>query len=490
MNEGRRTRSAEPPFERRHLIRTWIVFSAALLVALVTAYLITVLREHGDEDYRATILFSRLEAQSYRLSGLAWQAVAESQITPELAEETEDAKDRLQSAREELEQLHLDRPERSALQEIDEALVTYKEALDEELRLVETGQVNQALEMDEELVDPSFEELKEVLQRASESAGANAQQHNRFANWGSALAFTLAACLIGLLFWLFERARRSAELFRVESLETQNTLLQRSNRELRDFVRVASHDLQEPLRKVRTFGDRLRSKYSDVLDDRGRDYLQRMERALARMQNLMEDLLALSRVTTTQGKPFEPAVDLKEVADEVISDLGISVERTGGRVEVGKLPVIEADRSQMHQLLQNLIGNALKFHKEGETPVVRVYGRPLDKRGDNSNGKDRASSKAQITVEDNGIGFDEEYLEQIFVPFQRLHGRDTYEGTGMGLAICRRIVERHGGDITAESVCGLGTKFVVTLPVEQANTSATVLAVQKTQLTSNGPPSS
>ena len=211
------------------------------------------------------------------------------------------------------------------MQEIDEALVIYEEALDEELRLIATGQVDQTLKMDEERVDPSSEKLKEVLQRASDSAGANAQQHNRFANWGSALAFTLAACLIGLLFWLFERARRSAELFRIESLETQNTLLQRSNRELRDFVRVVSHDLQGPPRKVRTFGDRMRSKYLDVLDDRGRDYLERIERALARMQNLMKDLLALSRVTTTQAKPFEPAVDLKEVDDKVISDLGINV---------------------------------------------------------------------------------------------------------------------------------------------------------------------
>ena len=211
------------------------------------------------------------------------------------------------------------------MQEIDEALVIYEEALDEELRLIATGQVDQTLKMDEERVDPSSEKLKEVLQRASDSAGANAQQHNRFANWGSALAYTLAACLRGLLFWLFERARRSAELFRIESLETQNTLLQRSNRELRDFVRVVSHDLQEPPRKVRTFGDRMRSKYLDVLDDRGRDYLERIERALARMQNLMKDLLALSRVTTTQAKPFEPAVDLKEVDDKVISDLGINV---------------------------------------------------------------------------------------------------------------------------------------------------------------------
>ena len=148
-------------------------------------------------------------------------------------------------------------------------------------------------------------------------------------------------------------------------------------------------------------------------------------------------------------------------------------------MEVGKLPIVKADRSQVHQLLQNLVGNALKFHKEGETPVVRVYGGPLDERGDNSNGNYRASNKAQIVLEDNGIGFDEEYLEKIFAPFQRLHGRDTYKGTRIGLAICHRIVEWHGGDLTAERVCGLGTKFIVALPVEQANTSATVLAIHE-----------
>lgn len=162
--------------------------------------------------------------------------MAARQIIPELAEETEDTKDRLRSAREELEQLHLDSPESNALQEIDTALVTYEEDLYNGLRLLETGQLDQALEVDEERVDPSFEELKEVLQRASNSASANAQQHNQFAGWGSALALTFAACLIGLLFWLFERARRSAELLRIESLKAQNTLLQQSNRELRDFV--------------------------------------------------------------------------------------------------------------------------------------------------------------------------------------------------------------------------------------------------------------
>ncbi len=185
----------------------------------------------------------------------------------------------------------------------------------------------------------------------------------------------------------------------------------------------------------------MRSKYANALDDRGRDYLERMERALARMQNLLEDLLNLSRITT-QVRTLEPAVDTREVAKEVIWDLGIKIEKTRDRGEVGELLVMEADRSQMYQLFQNLIGNALKFREEGETSIVKVYGRTLEERRDNLNGNSRASSRVQIVVEDNGKGFDEEYLEQIFAPFQRLHGRDAYEGTWMGLAICRRVVER------------------------------------------------
>ena len=241
-----------------------------------------------------------------------------------------------------------------------------------------------------------------------------------------------------------------------EDLKSYARKLAQSNRELQNFAYVASHDLQEPLRKVRTFGDRLRTKYSGVLDERARDYLDRMEGATARMQDLIEDLLALSRVTT-QARPFAE-VDLGEVAREVLSDLEARIEGVGGRVEIGELPKIEADRLQMRQLFQNLVGNALKFHREGEPPLVNVRGALLEGQG---------GEACRITVEDNGIGLEEEYLERIFAPFERLHGRGAYEGTGMGLAICRRVVERHGGEIAASSTVGRGATFVVTLPVRQ-----------------------
>ena len=245
--------------------------------------------------------------------------------------------------------------------------------------------------------------------------------------------------------------RRRAE----EALRAYAARLERSNRELQDFLYVASHDLQEPLRKVQAFGDRLQTAYSEVLDDQGRDYLERMQNAAARMQTLINSLLTYSRVTT-KAEPFVP-VDLDRVVREVVSDLETRIEQVGGRVEVGDLPTIEADPTQMRQLLQNLIGNALKFHKENEAPLVKVYAEPLDGR----------DGWYQIMVEDNGIGFDEKYLERIFQVFQRLHGRDKYEGTGIGLATCRKIVERHRGSITAKSVPAQGATFIVTLPIKQ-----------------------
>jgi light-regulated signal transduction histidine kinase (bacteriophytochrome) len=227
--------------------------------------------------------------------------------------------------------------------------------------------------------------------------------------------------------------------------------LARSNAELEQFAYVASHDLQEPLRKIQAFGDRLKSKYGEALGERGGEYLQRMQNAAKRMQTLINDLLVFSRVTT-KGQPFIP-VDLAQVAREVVSDLDVCIERVGGHVELGDLPNTHADPLQMRQLLQNLISNGLKFHKEG-TPTVKVYGQLLD-------------GMCRLTVEDNGIGFDEKYLDRIFTIFQRLHGRSEYEGTGVGLAICRKIVERHGGTIAAKSAPGQGATFIVTLPVKQ-----------------------
>jgi signal transduction histidine kinase len=255
--------------------------------------------------------------------------------------------------------------------------------------------------------------------------------------------------------------RKQAE----EKLKATAVRLEQSNRELQDFAYVASHDLQEPLRKVQAFGDRLKAACSKALGSEGRDYLERMQAAAKRMQILIDDLLSFSRVAT-KANPFEP-VDLGKVAREVLSDLEVRIQQTGGRVEVGDLPVIDADPLQMRQLFQNLIGNALKFHQEDKPPVVKTFSQIVTPSPAEIAGGAPAQQVCQIHVQDNGIGFDERYLTRIFILFQRLHGRSAYEGTGIGLAICRKIVDRHDGSITARSTPGQGSTFIVTLPVQQ-----------------------
>jgi PAS domain S-box-containing protein len=240
--------------------------------------------------------------------------------------------------------------------------------------------------------------------------------------------------------------------------------LAQSNRELEDFAYVASHDLQEPLRKVQAFGDRLNKKYADALGDEGRDYVRRMRDAADRMQILINDLLTFSRVAT-KTQPFAP-VDLNKIASEVISDLEIKIEETGASVEVADLPNVEADPLQMRQLLQNLIGNALKFKRESVAPVIKIYAVENEMETDAGQNFVR---HVRFAVEDNGIGFDEKYLDRIFTVFQRLHGRTEYEGSGVGLAVCRKIAERHGGSITARSADGAGATFIISLPAKQTN---------------------
>lgn len=260
-------------------------------------------------------------------------------------------------------------------------------------------------------------------------------------------------------------ALAQAQLLEQETHQRQE--LARSNAELQQFASVASHDLQEPLRKIQTFGNRLKDKYAEVLTTQGQDYLERMQNAAQRMQVLIDDLLILSRVTT-KAQPFVP-VSLTQVAQEVLSDLEVLLQQSGGCVTLSELPTIDADPLQMRQLLQNLIGNALKFHREDQQQVVRIYSQKSEDP-ENQNPPTGGSSEAewyQIIVEDNGIGFDEKYLDRIFNVFQRLHSRSEYEGTGMGLAICRKIAERHGGSITGQSKLGQGAKFIVTLPIKQ-----------------------
>jgi PAS domain S-box-containing protein len=235
--------------------------------------------------------------------------------------------------------------------------------------------------------------------------------------------------------------------------------LERRNQELQEFAFVASHDLQEPLRKVQTFGEMLAKKSATSLGAEGRDYVRRMQKAAARMQKLLGSLLSYSRVTTKS----EPLIqtDLRQSVGGALSNLEVLIKDKGALVKVDTLPTVEADRSQMIQLFQNLIGNALKFQRENETPRVSIYS------GGSGKGEGRKQRVHEIRVEDNGIGFDEKYLDKIFVPFQRLHGRNDYEGVGMGLAICKKIVERHGGQITARSKLGKGSTFIVTLPAKQ-----------------------
>ena len=248
-----------------------------------------------------------------------------------------------------------------------------------------------------------------------------------------------------------------------EALRDYARKLERSNRELQDFASIASHDLQEPLRKIEAFGDRLKAKCGDDLSDVGRMYIDRMQDAAGRLRSLINDLLTYSRVTT-KARPFVP-VDLGRIAAEVMSDLQVTIEQAGARIELGALPEVEADPTQMRQLLQNLLSNALKFRRPSVPPVVRISGRV--------HGPERASgggaSLCAVTIADNGIGFKPAYAGRIFGIFQRLHGRNEYPGTGIGLATCRKILERHGGTITASSQPGKGATFVFTLPIKQTS---------------------
>jgi signal transduction histidine kinase len=290
-----------------------------------------------------------------------------------------------------------------------------------------------------------------------------------------ALEFRLLAMMLLVLLleglFVISPAVRKIEQIMAEMAQTQEGLkgyaarLERSNHELQDFASVASHDLQEPLRKVMAFSDRLKSKHGATLDDQGRDYLERVQNAARRMQTLINDLLTYARVTT-KAQPFV-ATDLAAATREVVSDLEVRIEQVKGTVEVGELPTLEADPVQVRQLMQNLIGNALKYHKAEVPPVVRVHSKLL-RQGDRPAATDTPRGDlCQISVEDNGIGFDEVYKDRIFTIFQRLHGRGEYEGTGVGLAVCRKIAERHGGSITARSTPGQGSTFLVTLPVRQ-----------------------
>ncbi len=271
------------------------------------------------------------------------------------------------------------------------------------------------------------------------------------------LALVLALGGAALLFRCFPGRPGNGGDTEQDPLRHELTKLKKSQAALEEFAAVAAHDLQEPLRKVALFGDRLKERLGESLDSTGADYLRRMQDATARMQVLIDALLEFARIDS-EARPFT-RVDLNAVLVSVQSDLEPRIARAGARVRVEPLPTLPADKVQMQQLFQNLISNALKFHPPGEPPDVLVEARrdPL------------AAGMWLIRVADRGIGIADQHRERVFKPFERLHGRGVYEGSGMGLAICERIAKRHGGTIQVESVQeGSGTAFVVRLPERAA----------------------
>ena len=250
---------------------------------------------------------------------------------------------------------------------------------------------------------------------------------------------------------------------RIEIILRQKTEeLARSNRELEQFASVAAHDLQEPLHSIQVFLDLLRVKYGAVLDEDGRRYLDRVKKAAGRMQQLVQSLLVFSRIES-QDTGEEPVV-LRDVVEDILSDLGAHVEELQAVVQVGELPTVHGHAFQIRQLLQNLLGNALKFHRPGVPPVIRISGAIIQDR--RHHGSEKPGLLCQIEIRDQGIGIPSEQLDKIFGMFKRLHRRDEYEGTGIGLALCQRIVDRCGGAISVRSRLGEGSTFIVTIPTQ------------------------
>ncbi|AUD01524.1 PAS domain S-box protein [Spirosoma pollinicola] len=255
-------------------------------------------------------------------------------------------------------------------------------------------------------------------------------------------------------------------LARTKELEASNYDLRRSNENLEKFAYIASHDLQEPLRKIQSFGDILKSQHASQLGE-GVNYLERMQIAAGRMSLLIKDLLAFSRISTRQETAAPVA--LNNIVNEVLDDLEVAIQQAAGQVVVEELPTILGDESQLRQLFQNLLSNALKFKREGVTPYIQVHSERIAANDLPPSVRPPRSAAAYycIRVIDNGIGFDEKYIDRIFQVFQRLHSRNEYAGTGIGLAVCEKVVANHGGTITAVSQPGQGATFLIYFPVNE-----------------------
>lgn len=384
--------------------------------------------------------------------------------------------------------LQSDLPEqRSDIQGLIELIASKRQEMDRVVSLQESDLGSAAFGL--ERSDAGFHLMRQIrdlvstmeqreYRQVSEQRSAAIQSRRQVLLTISVATFT-GLLLVGAVFVLIQREigrrQQDAETLaltneeleaiirdRTLAIERYSEELKRSNRELQDFAFVASHDLQEPLRKIRAFGDRLRDKLpAQTMSEDSVDYIGRMQSAAERMSSLISDLLQFSRVSTRPSR-FDK-VSLQEALDEVMEDLSEIIASKQASVTADPLPEMEADPTQMRQLLQNLLGNALKFTEDGRKPFISV-------RATRVAGGSESDHRAwcEISVRDNGIGIDEHFAERIFSPFQRLHGRSEYSGSGIGLAICRRVVERHGGSIEVQSKLAVGSTFKVCLPLTQS----------------------
>lgn len=238
--------------------------------------------------------------------------------------------------------------------------------------------------------------------------------------------------------------------------------LEAANKDLDRFAFMSSHDLQEPLRKIRTFTDLLYSKYKDVFNDDAVRYINRIQKAAERMQTLVKDILEFSQLSNDNNRFVD--TDLNLLVEEVLSDMETMIHEKNAKINIKTLPSLEVNPGLMRPLFFNLIGNALKYCKKDVDPVIEIYGEP-ETGSDDLNAVIRKKRFCRIFVKDNGIGFDQKYAEQIFDMFVRLHGNSEYQGTGIGLALCKQIVEKHQGFISALSSEKQGSTFIISLPM-------------------------
>lgn len=237
--------------------------------------------------------------------------------------------------------------------------------------------------------------------------------------------------------------------------------LEAANKNLDRFAFMSSHDLQEPLRKIRTFADLLHSKYKDVLEEDAYRYISRIQKSAERMQILIKDILAFSKISNE--KPVFAPTDLNGLIQDVLAEMESSVKEQDADIRIEALPALDVNAGLMAPLFSNLIGNAIKYRRKDVTPVINIYAR---QEAGNDLGNSSRDKYCRIFIEDNGIGFDQKYADHIFEMFIRLHGNNEYEGTGIGLALCKQIVEHHHGFITALSKENQGSTFIISLPVQ------------------------